>query len=187
MDAQQVVKKAEDKFKGVVEHFEGEAKKLRTGRAHASMLDGVMVEAYGAQMPLIQVGSISAPEAQLLQIMPFDPNNIEAISTAIRENQSLGLNPADDGRVIRIQIPPLTAERRQEIAKQLGGKVEEAMISMRQARHDALKELGDLKKGKSVSEDEAKHLEKQIDDAMQSSKSKVDELAKAKEQEILTV
>lgn len=187
MDAQQVVKKAEDKFKSALEHFEGELKKLRTGRATPGMLDGVMVEAYGSQMPLIQVGSITAPEAQLLQITPFDPNNIEAISAAIRENQALGLNPADDGRVVRIQIPPLTAERRQEIAKQIGSKVEDSMISMRQTRHDALKELDQLKKDKSISEDEAKRLEKQIDDTMQTQKQKIDELGKAKEQEILTV
>lgn len=187
MEANQVLKKAEDKFKSALEHFEGELKKLRTGRAAPGMLDGVMVEAYGTQMPLIQVGSVTAPEAQLLQITPFDPNNIEAISAAIRENQALGLNPADDGRVVRIQIPPLTAERRQEIAKQIGSKVEDSMISMRQTRHDALKELDQLKKDKSISEDEAKRLQGQVDDAMQAKKQKIDELAKAKEQEILTV
>lgn len=187
MDANQVVKKAEDKFKAALEHFEGELKKLRTGRAHPGMLDGLMVEAYGAPMPLVQVGSIAAPEPQLLQITPFDPNNIEAISAAIREDQGLGLNPMDDGRVVRIQIPPLTAERRQEIAKQIGGKVEDAMISMRQTRHDSLRELDQLKKDKSISEDEAKRLEKQIDDVMQSHKQKIDEAAKAKETEILTV
>ncbi|MCA9333466.1 ribosome recycling factor, partial [Candidatus Saccharibacteria bacterium] len=108
-------------------------------------------------------------------------------SAAIREDQALGLNPADDGRVVRIQIPPLTAERRQEIAKQIGGKVEDAMISMRQARHDALKELDQLKKDKSISEDDAKRFTKQIEDIMQNTKQTIDERAKTKEQEILTV
>lgn len=187
MDANQVVKKAEDKFKAALDHLEAGLKKLRTGRAHPSMLEGITVEAYGAPMPLIQVGTITAPEAQLLQITPFDPNNIEAISAAIREDQALGLNPADDGRVVRIQIPPLTAERRQEIAKQIGGKVEDAMISMRQARHDALKELDQLKKDKSISEDDAKRFTKQIEDIMQNTKQTIDERAKTKEQEILTV
>jgi ribosome recycling factor len=88
------------KMAGVIEHFEDELKKIRTGRAHPGMLDGIMVEAYGADMPLNQVANITAPEAQLLVLTPFDPSNISAISAAIRNNQSLGLNPSDDGRIV---------------------------------------------------------------------------------------
>src|SRR3990167_10344658 len=131
MDQAQIIRSAKTKFTQAIAHFQDELKKLRTGRAHPGMLDGIMVEAYGAQMPLIQVGSITVPEAQLLQITPFDPNNLQAISTAIRDNQSLGLNPSDDGRVVRVPIPPLTTERRQEIAKQMGTKVEDCMIRLR--------------------------------------------------------
>jgi ribosome recycling factor len=112
MNPNQVIDDAQKKFDAAVEHFRDELKKLRTGRANAGMLDGVIVEAYGAQMPLIQVASISTPEPQLLQINPFDPNNIQAIAAAIRNNQSLGLNPTDDGRVVRVPIPPLTEPRR---------------------------------------------------------------------------
>ena len=93
------------------------------------MLDGIVVEAYGTQMPLNQVGNISVPDAQLLQITPFDPANLQPIATAIRSAQSLGFNPSDDGRVVRVQVPPLTEERRKELAKQIGEKLEEALLS----------------------------------------------------------
>lgn len=187
MDSNTIIKTAKDKFSKAVEHYQEELKKVRTGRAHPSMLDGIKVEAYGTPMPLIQVGSISTPEPQLLQISPFDPNNIQAISSAIREDQSLGLNPVDDGRVIRIQIPPLTTERRQQIAKQLSGKAEETAVRLRNARHEAIKEAEAAKKDKAMSEDDFKRFQKELDEQMQTYKSKIDELTKAKETEIMTV
>src|SRR3954469_15382162 len=121
MDPNQVITDANTKFRQAAQHFQDNLKSLRTGRASASILDGVMVEAYGTPMPLNQVATISAPEAQLLQITPFDPNNLQAISTAIRNNQSLGMNPSDDGRIVRVPVPPLNEERRREFVKQLGG------------------------------------------------------------------
>jgi ribosome recycling factor len=151
------------------------------------MLDGITVEAYGTEMPLIQVGSIAAPESQLLQITPFDPNNLEAINAAIRDDQSLGMNPMDDGRVVRVPIPPLTEERRKDIVKILGQKVEDAMISMRSVRHDALKELDEAKKNKVISEDEHKRYADQVEEAMSKAKSNAEEVAKTKESEIMTV
>lgn len=187
MDANTILNDVKNKFDKALEHYQEELKKVRTGRAHPSMLDGITVEAYGTPMPLIQVGSISTPEPQLLQISPFDPNNIQAISAAIRENQSLGLNPVDDGRVIRIQIPPLTTERRQQIAKQLGSKAEETAVRLRNARHEALKEAETAKKDKAMSEDDFKRFQKDLDDQMQQYKGKIDELTKAKESEIMTV
>ncbi|HEY1835312.1 MAG TPA: ribosome recycling factor [Candidatus Saccharimonadales bacterium] len=187
MNPSHIVDEAKAKFAGAVEHLQNELKKLRTGRASASMLDGVMVEAYGTQMPLNQAATLSAPEAQLLQISPFDPNNLQAIVTAIRNNQSLGLNPTDDGRVVRVQIPPLTEERRRELAKQIGEKVEDCMIAMRNARHDALKSADNAKKDKSMSEDDVKRVEKQIDELMSQQKQAADQLAKAKEKELLTI
>ena len=187
MQPSQIISEAESKFKKAVEHFEEELKKIRTGRAHPGMLDGVMVTAYGVAMPLIQVGNVTAPEAQLLQITPFDPSNIPAISSAIRDNPSLGLNPSDDGRVVRVPIPALTEERRREIAKQLGSKVEECMISMRGVRHDAMDGIDAAKKDKAVSEDEAKRLTSQIEDMMNKQKLHVDQLAAAKESEVMKV
>ena len=187
MNPQDAIKQAQDKFNAQVAHFNEELKKLRTGRAHPSMLEGVTVTAYGTPMPLNQVATITTPEAQLIQISPFDPSNIQAIASAIRDNPSLGLNPSDDGRVVRVPIPALTTERRQQIVKQLGEKVEESMIALRQVRHDALDKISAAKKDKLVGEDDAKRFEKQVDDTMNKIKAEVDAAAKAKEQEIMKV
>src|SRR3989344_7204941 len=148
MTPNQIIDQAKSKFQQAASHFQDELKKIRTGRAHPGMLDGVMVEAYGTPMPLIQVATISVPESQQLQITPFDPTNLQAIARAIRDNQSLGLNPMDDGKVVRIQIPPLNEERRQEYVKVLNGKVEDTMISLRSTRHEALKDAEEAKKSK---------------------------------------
>ena len=187
MTPNQILDQAKSKFSQAVSHFQDDLKKLRTGRAHTGMLDGITVEAYGTPMPLIQVGTISVPEPQLLQITPFDPSNLQAISSAIRDNPTLGLNPADDGRVVRIPIPPLTEERRREYVKVLGTKVEDCMISLRNARHEALKEAEEAKKSRQITEDDLTSVKKQLDDLMTKEKMGVDSLAKAKEQEILTV
>jgi ribosome recycling factor len=187
MNPTQLLSEVQTKLAAGTEHFRQELGKIRTGRAHPGMLDGISVEVYGQAMPLKAAASITAPEAQLLQITPFDPNNLKAISDAIRDNQSLGLNPADDGRVVRIQIPPLTEETRQQMVKILHQKVEDAMISARQARHEALRKAEAAEKSKEIGKDELVRLEKQIDDKLAAQKSEVDSLTKTKEQEILTV
>lgn len=187
MNPNQIVDEAKKKLQGAFEHFQSELKKVRTGRASAAMLDGVVVTAYGTQMPLNQVANVTAPEAQLIQITPFDPGNIQAIASAIRDNPTLGLNPSDDGRVVRVPIPPLTEERRREYVKVLGGKVEDCMIALRGVRRDAMDAVDQAKKDKSIGEDDAKRLEKQIDEAMAKRKADVDAAAKAKETEIMTV
>lgn len=177
----------ETKMKQAVVHFNEELKKVRTGRASASMLDGIMVTAYGTPMPLNQVANVIAPEAQLLQITPFDPNNLQAIASAIRDNPSLGLNPMDDGRVVRVPIPALTEERRRELAKTLSGKVEDCMVGVRNIRHDAMDAIDKSKKDKLIGEDDAKRLEKQVEDTVAKVKVDVDVAAKAKEAEIMTL
>jgi ribosome recycling factor len=187
MTPDQIVDQAKSKFQAAFSHLQEELKKVRTGRAHASMLDGVSVEAYGTPMPLNQVANVSAPEAQLLQITPFDPNNLQAIASAIRDNPTLGLNPVDDGRVIRIQIPPLNEERRRELAKTLSTKVEDCMITLRNARHEALKEAENAKKDKAMTEDDLTSIKRQLDDLMAKQKVEIDAAAKAKEAEIMTV
>ena len=187
MSPNQVVEEARGKFAQAVNHFQEELKKLRTGRASAGMLDGVMVEVYGTSMPLNQVASIATPEAQLLQITPFDPNNLQTIASAIRDNQSLGLNPADDGRVVRVPIPPLTEERRREITKQVGAKQEDCMVRLRNVRHESLALIEQAKKDKDIGEDEAKRTAQQIEDTMNKTKTEVEAITKAKEQEIMTV
>lgn len=187
MDPNRVVSEAKQKFDAALEHFQGEIKKLRTGRAHPSMLDGVMVEAYGTQMPLNQTATVTAADAQLLQITPFDPGTLQAIASAIRNNPSLGLNPTDDGRVVRVPIPPLTEERRRDLAKVIAQKQEECMISLRNVRHEALDEIGSAKKDKQIGEDDAKRLEKQVEDAMTKTRGDAEVAAKAKEQEIMSL
>jgi ribosome recycling factor len=187
MEPNQAVTNAQAKLTQAAVHFADTLKSLRTGRANAAMLDGVMVDAYGTQMPLNQTATISVPESQLIQITPFDPSNLGAISTAIRNKPDLGLNPADDGRVVRVPIPPLTEERRRELARQVGQKQEEAMISLRNIRHEALDAIDRAKKDKQIGEDEAKRLQAQIEEAMNKARGEIEASAKAKEQEILTV
>lgn len=187
MNPQSVVDEAKKKFSAAVEHYHEQLKSLRTGRASASMLDGVVVEAYGQSMPLNQVANVIAPEAQLLQITPFDPSNLQAIASAIRDNPSLGLNPSDDGRVVRVPIPALTEERRREIVKQLGSKQEDAMIAIRNIRHEAMDAIDQAKKDKAVGEDDAKRLSGQVEDAMQKVRADIEAASKAKESDILSL
>jgi ribosome recycling factor len=187
LNDKEVFSELKDKLSGVQEHFTNELKKLRTGRAHPSMVEDVMVEAYGVMTPLKQLATITTPEPQLIQISPFDPSNVASISASIRNNQTLGFNPVDDGRLVRIQVPALTTERRQLIVKQLGEKLEEAHIGIRKARHDALDTVDKAKKAKEVGEDDAKRMQSEVDAQINSAKSSVESLAKAKETEILTV
>ncbi|MDO4872274.1 MAG: ribosome recycling factor [bacterium] len=181
------IDKFEEKMNHAFGHYEGELKKVRTGRAHPSMLDSVMVEVYGTKMPLNQVSNLTAPEAGMILITPFDANNISAISAAIRADQSLGFNPSDDGRVVRVPVPPLTEERRKQIVKQTSEKVEDAKIALRNIRQDALKEAKRLKDDKEITEDEQKRFEKDFEAMMKNFNDKIDTAFKNKEKEILTI
>lgn len=177
----------EQRFSQAIAHFEEAIKKLRTGRAHPSMLEGVQVEVYGSRTPLPHTANIVAAEPQLLQVTPFDPSNLQAIVSAIRDDQTLGFNPSDDGRVVRVPVPMLTTERRQQIVKQLGEKVEETRVALRNIRHDAINAAKQLEKSKELSQDDVKRVEKALDDEMGKAQTKLDELSKAKETEIMTV
>lgn len=177
----------DDKFNAAVMHFEEELKKIRTGRAHPSQLDGVKVEVYGTYLPLNQVANITAAEAQMLLVTPFDAGNIQAICSSIRTDQSLGFNPSDDGRVIRVPVPALTEERRKQLVKQASEKVEETKIAIRGVRQDALKEAKRKKEAKELSEDDERRIEKTIDATTATIGLKIDEIFKNKEKEILTI
>lgn len=177
----------EEKMTLALMHFEDELKKVRTGRAHPSMLDGIKVEVYGTQLPLNQAANITAPEPQLLQVTPFDPGNLQAIAAAIRGDQSLGFNPSDDGRVVRVPVPPLTEERRKQLVKQTGEKVEEVRIALRNIRQDGLKDAKRKKDAKELSEDDVKRVEKEFDKLMADYQAKIEEAFKAKEKDILTI
>lgn len=177
----------EEKMDGALAHFSEELGKIRTGRAHPGMLESVKVEAYGQMMPLNQVANVTAPEPQLLQVTPFDPGQMASIEAAIRDDQSLGFNPSDDGRIIRVPVPALTEERRKQLVKLASEKVEDARIQLRNVRQDALKAAKAKKDAKELSEDDVKQIEKGIDDDMKTYNAKLDELFKAKEQDILTI
>lgn len=173
-------KKAMD---AAVQRFQDALKKVRTGRAHPDMLATVKVEAYGQFMPLNQVANITAQGATMLLLTPFDPGNIQAISKAIRDDQTLGLNPSDDGHVVRVPVPPLTEERRKEIVKTASGEVEKAKVAIRNVREDARKEL----KSAELPEDVVKRAEKSVDDLTKTFTEKIDTLFKAKSAEIMEI
>lgn len=187
MDSDKIIASAQTKLQEAVDHFTNDLKTIRTGRANAAMLDGVTVEAYGTSMPIKQVANIVAIDAQLIQVTPFDPGNIENISEAIRNNSSLGLNPSDDGKVIRLPIPPLTEERRREMTKQIGERLEDCLVRLRSIRHEAIDAVDRLKKDKSIGEDEAKRNVKRVEDLVASKRKVAEDNAKNKEQEILTL
>ena len=176
-----------EKFAAAALHLDEELKKVRTGRAHPDMLSTVMVEVYDTKMPLNQVASVSVPEPQQLLIAPFDPTNIQAVVSAIRADQTLGLNPSDDGRNVRVTLPPLNEERRREIVKSLGEKVENARVALRNIREEARKAAKAKKDAKEFGEDELKRIEKSIDDEVGKYNSRIDEMFSAKEAEIMTV
>ena len=172
------------KMEAVISRFKDEMKKVRTGRAHPDMLSSIKVEAYGQYMPLNQVANVTAADATMLIITPFDPSTIQAIVAAIRADSSLGLNPADDGRIVRVPIPALTEERRKEIVKAATSKVEEAKIAIRNIREDARKAV---KAAAELSEDVKKRAEKEIDDLTKEFTDKIDAEFKAKEAEIMKI
>lgn len=181
------LKKYQAEMTKVVGFLVDKMKTVRTGRAHPDMLDGVRVEVYGTLLPLNQVANVVVTDAQLLTVTPFDTNNLQAIAGAIRADRSLGFNPSDDGRVVRVPIPSLTEERRREIVKQTREKVEEAKVSVRNLRQDAIKDIKKLKEAKSISEDEAKRLEKSVQDLVDKTQNQIETEFTAKEKELMTI
>lgn len=159
---------------------------LRAGRAHVSLLDGIMVEAYGSMTPLSQVGTVSVPDARTLSISVWDKSLAKSVEKAIMESD-LGLNPSSDGQLIRIPIPPLSEERRKELSKVAGKYAEGAKVAVRNIRRDALDEVKKLKKDNLISEDEEKRFENEIQKLTDDATKKVDELLAQKEKDILQV
>ncbi len=161
-----------------------EFKRVRTGRASLSLLDGITADYYGAQTPLNQMASLSVPEARLIMIQPWDPQSCEAIEKAILASD-LGLTPNNDGKVVRIAIPPLTEERRKELVKVVRKMGEEGKVRVRNARRDANEMLKELKKEGEVSEDDAYRAQDEVQKLTDQYVAKVDELLAEKEKEIL--
>jgi ribosome recycling factor len=169
-----------------VEDFRKELAATRTGRASVHMLDSVQAEYYGAMMPLNQVATINAPEPQLIVVTPFDPSALGAIEKAIR-TADLGMNPMNDGKIIRVPVPPLTEERRKEMVKHMNKALEEHRTAIRNIRRDGNEFIKKTLKDKKITEDEERgtmeHLQKLTDDEIK----KIEEMCKAKEKEVMTV
>jgi ribosome recycling factor len=179
-----ITKDAEDGMKKAIEAFKRDLSKIRTGRASTSLLDGVKVEYYGTPTPLNQVATLQVVDARLITIKPWEKNLIPVIEKAIR-GSDLGLNPVTDAELVRLPIPALTAERRKDLAKQVKKMSEEARVAVRAARRDANDLIKEAEKDGDISEDERKNGEKKIQDLTDKFVATVDEVAAAKEKEIM--
>ncbi|GIX18643.1 ribosome recycling factor [Erythrobacter cryptus] len=175
----------ERRMKGAVEALKSDLQGLRTGRANTSLLDPVVVEVYGAMMPLNQVATVSAPEPRMLSVQVWDRANMTAVEKGIA-HANLGLNPIIDGQTLRLPIPDLTQERRKELAKLAGQYAEKAKIAIRNVRRDAMESLKADEKKKEISEDERKRREDEVQKLTDQYVKEADEAAAKKEQEILS-
>ena len=174
------------KMDKTIEVFTKELSSLRTGRANASMLDLVKVDVYGQAMPINQVGSITTPEARMINIQIWDINNVPLVDAAIKKSD-LGLNPQIDGQLIRLPVPDLSEERRSEIKKVIKSMGEKCKVSIRNIRREANDDLKNLLKNKDISEDEEKKFEKIVQTFTDDHIKKIDEKVDLKEKEIMTI
>jgi ribosome recycling factor len=177
---------AEKRMKSTLEAFRHELGTIRTGRAAVSLLDGVTVDYYGTPTPLNQVAKLAAPDPTLITVQPFDPSIAEAIEKQIRK-ADLGLNPANDGKIIRVPIPPLTEERRKQLAKKASQMAEGVRTAVRQIRRDANEEIKNLEKEHTISQDDEKRGLEEVQKMTDRYVGLIDELLKTKEKEILEI
>ena len=175
---------SEQGMKKAVESFKRDLMKIRTGRANTSMLDGIKVDYYGTPTPVNQVATVQVVDARLITVKPWEKAMIPIIDKAIRASD-LGINPVADSELVRVPIPPLTQERRKDLAKVVGKQTEEARVAVRAARRDAMDLIKEAEKDKEISEDERKNGEKKIQELTDRYIASVDEIAKAKEKEIM--
>ena len=183
---QELIKNTEEKMNKTVAVLERDYKAVRAGRANASVLDRVMVDYYGAPTPVQQMAAVSVPEPRVLMISPWDATTLKSIEKAILTSD-IGINPQNDGRVIRLAFPPLTEERRKEIVKDVKKMAEENKVAIRNTRRDALEKLKGLKKDNTITEDDVTNGEKKIQTLTDKYCKEIDELAALKEKEILEI
>lgn len=179
-----LVDQAQPKLQKAYEFLQDELKAIRTGRATPALVDELNVEVYGQTMALKQLASISAPDAKSLTISPWDATTLEPIEKAIRENQNLGLNPVNDGKALHLNIPPLTAETREQFVKQVNEKVENCYVALRNVRHEVLNEAKKQEKDKQISEDDYRWVDKQMTTKIDGLREQIEEAAEAKRTEI---
>ncbi len=175
---------AEEGMKKAVESFKRDLQKIRTGRANTAMLDGIKVDYYGTPTPVNQVATVQVVDARLITVKPWEKNMIAVIDKAIRASD-LGINPVADSELVRLPIPPLTQERRRDLAKSVGKQTEEARVAVRAARRDAMDMIKDAEKEKQITEDERKKGEVKVQELTDKYIASVDDIAKAKEKEIM--
>ncbi|MFP3859654.1 MAG: ribosome recycling factor [Bacteroidales bacterium] len=184
-EVQAITKEAKNKMKKAVEYLSDELARIRAGKANPRILDGVYVDYYGTNTPLYQLASIGTPDAKTITIQPWDKNVLSNVEKAIMDSD-LGLNPQNDGELIRLNIPPLTEERRKDLVKKVHSEGENAKVSIRNARRDANEQLKKLK-NEGIPEDETKRGEDEVQKLTDEYGKKVDEVVEAKEKEIMTV
>ena len=186
MSDKDVIKETRPRMETVIDDFRKKIATVRTGRAAVSLLDTVMVDYYGNMTPLTQMASVHAPEPQMLTVQPWDQSQIAAVEKAIR-TADLGLNPSNDGKLVRIPIPPLTEERRKQLAKQVHDIAEDHRTAVRNVRRDSNEKLKKMLKDKVISEDAERDGLDEIQKMTNSYIGKIDELSKTKEVEITSV
>jgi len=183
---QTVLDNCDSKMKKCINALETEFLAMRTGRASAALFDKIKVDYYGSETPLNQVASISVPEARLVVIQPWDKSVLSAIEKAIQKSE-LGLNPNNDGKLIRINFPALTEQRRKELAKSAKATAESSRVAVRNVRRDAMEELKKLQKNSEISEDEQKDGEAKIQKMTDNAIAEIGKIAEAKEKEIMEI
>ena len=186
MSSEEVINNCKIKMKKAFEVFSSDLGSLRTGRANSSMLDIIKVDVYGQKMSVNQLATISTPEARLLTVQVWDQNNVSLIDAAIKKS-NLGINPQIDGQLMRIPIPNLNEERREELKKIMGGLAEKAKVSIRNIRREANEKLKKELKDKKISEDESKSSEKKIQNLTDDLIEELEKKLKDKEKEIMTI
>ena len=175
---------AEEGMKKACDSFKRDLQKIRTGRANTSMLDGIKVDYYGTPTPVNQVATVTVVDARLISVKPWEKNMVPIIEKAIRASD-LGINPVADSELVRLPIPPLTQERRKELAKVVGKQTEEARVAVRSARRDAMDMIKDAEKDKQITEDERKKGEAKVQELTDKYIAQLEDIAKAKEKEIM--
>jgi len=181
-----VYKEAEARMKGAIQALEEDLSGIRTGRASPALIERMQVEYYGAPSPLIQLATISVPEARTLLIRPFDTTSLKAIERAILASD-LGLTPNNDGKAIRLNLPPLTEERRRELGKVVHNRVEEARVAVRNVRRDSIRDLREFMQEKIISEDDLKRGEEELQKITDQHIEEINAIGDRKEKEILEV
>lgn len=183
---QKIVRELHPKMEEVLKKLEENFIQLRTGKANAALVENVQVTYYGSKVPLKQMAQISIPDASSIVIQPWDANSLGDVELAIR-NSEMGLNPVNDGRVVRLNLPPMTSERREELVKMIHRTTEECRVALRSLREDAWREVGKLKSSKQITEDDYYSAEKELNKIIEDYNLKVNKILDNKEKEIRTI